>query len=262
MLPQETASIEENRMDKKLQIFCGAYGSGKTEVSINTAFKLQDITHDVAIIDLDLVNPYFRSRELKQSFQSKGIIVVAPAGELSGADLPIITPQVRGYLSSPKHQIVIDVGGDDAGSRALSQFAPVIKQLKHDLYMVINDRRPWTNTVQGIAESVARVEHASRLKVTALISNPNLGADTSIDVIHKGHKLVLEAGTFLGLPVAFLGVLEELAAQLDPDIVSGVPLLHLKRHLLPPWWEEPQNFAPHRDRRTVMAAIEKADRRG
>jgi len=237
-------------MSERIRIFVGAYGSGKTEVALQQAFIWAAEGKRAAIADLDLVNPFFRSRELVQQLQEAGVRLLAPGGELASADLPIITPQVKGAIQDPATHLVLDVGGDDAGSRALARFAPFIQPIPHQVYMVLNDRRPWTGDTRGIAETIERVQEAARLAVTALVSNPNLGDETTAAGVAQGHETIVRAGRDLGIPVAFLTVERELALQLSPDLLHDVPVRTLRRLLFPPWYQDSTRFAPPRDQRS------------
>jgi RecA/RadA recombinase len=237
-------------MGERIRIFVGAYGSGKTEVALNWAFSRAAAGEKVAIADLDLVNPFFRSRELRGELEAAGVRVLAPEGELAEADLPIIVPAIQGAIDDPDLHLILDVGGDDAGARALARFALVLRGLPHQVYMVLNDRRPWTGHTEGIEQTIARVQQSARMPVTALISNPNLGGETTPAVIKAGHATVVDAAAALGLPVAYLAVMGELVDQLLPDTALGVPVMPIQRHLFPPWYEDPTRFAPPRDQRS------------
>ena len=237
-------------MGERIRIFVGAYGSGKTEVALNWAFSRAAAGEKVAIADLDLVNPFFRSRELRGELEAAGVRVLAPEGDLAEADLPIIVPAIQGAIDDPSTHLIMDVGGDDAGARALARFAPVLSRLPHQVYMVLNDRRPWTGDTQGIEQTIARVQQSARLPITALISNPNLGGETTLAVIEAGHSTVVEASRALGLPVAYLAVMGELTKALSPETARGVPVMPIQRHLFPPWYEDPTRFAPPRDQRS------------
>lgn len=241
-------------MDRRVEVFVGPYGSGKTEVAVDRARAWAAAGRRVAIIDLDLVNPYFRSRELQAALEAEGVSVVAPAGELRDADLPIITPRVRGALSDPDTMVVLDVGGDDAGARALSQFAPAIPADGYQAFLVLNDRRPWTGTVEGIRTVLHRIEEAARLRITALVSNPNLGKETTPEIVAAGHALILEAGRALGLPVAFLCVAADLVEHLPPEAAAGTDVVPLTFQLGHPWDADTLRVAPYRDRRYEAAA--------
>jgi len=236
-------------MDRRIQVFVGAYGSGKSEVAINYAFqaKIRRGLSSVAIADLDLVNPYFRSRELRDAFEAQGIRVLGPAGELAHADLPVIVPEIRGWLDHEDVLLVLDVGGDDAGARALSQFATAIDPADAEVYLVVNNRRPWTGTPAGVADVIRRIEANARMRITALVSNPNLGDETTREVVVEGHAAIREAAVHVGLPIAFLCVSREIEAA-DPVVVD-VPILALDRQLFPPWYEDPLRLAPYHDQR-------------
>lgn len=249
-------------MEPRIRIFVGAYGSGKTEVAINHCFEQRKLGLDVAIADLDLVNPYFRSREMRQAFESQGIQVIAPEGSLSSADLPIIVPRVRGFIERPNVHLVLDVGGDDAGARALAQFATLIKQDPggYDMSFVVNDRRPWTGTVQGLRDSIRRVMDSSHLQVRSLVSNPNLGDETTPEVVRKGHAFICDAARELGLPVVLLAATEQVAPELSEQDRQGVPLLLLTRHLFPPWYADTLRNAPYADPRARVLLREMSER--
>ena len=248
-------------MESRVRIFVGAYGSGKTEVAVHVALDLAAAARRVALADLDIVNPFFRSRELREELEAAGVAVLAPRGELAQADLPIITPEVRSTLGDADTTLVLDVGGDDAGARALSQFRPFLPEADTSMAMVINDRRPWTGSVAGIERTIRRVEASARFRVTCLVSNPNLGDETTPEVVARGHAVVCEAGRTLGLPVDALVVTDAIADLLPPGAALGVPLLRLRRRLLPPWQEDPLRSAPPRDRRTHMMLLEIEERK-
>lgn len=248
-------------MDARVRIFVGAYGSGKSEVAVHVAFDLAAAGSRVAIADLDIVNPFFRSRELRADLEAAGVWVIAPEGKLAQADLPIITPEVRSALGETDLALVLDVGGDDAGARALSQFRPFIPEGQTSMAMVVNDRRPWTDSIAGIERTLRRVEANARFRVTCLVSNPNLGEETTLEVVMRGHALICEAGRALGLPVDVLVVTEAIADILPPEATLGVPVLRLRRRLLPPWQGDPFRLAPPRDRRTHMMRLENEEQR-
>ena len=244
-------------MEARIRIFVGAYGSGKTEVALNYVLARRRAGARVAIADLDLVNPYFRSRELRGVLEEEGVKVIAPQGALADADLPIIVPEVQGYLQNPDWEVVLDVGGDDAGSRALGRFVPYLRAGSWSMSMVLNDRRPWTGDTDGIEGSIGRVQSASRLVVHGLVSNPNLAGDTTAAVVRAGHATIARAAESLGLPIDFVAVLDELVEEVG-DL--GAPVFPITRHLFPPWYEDALRFAPSRDRRAVVMGRQSAER--
>ncbi len=186
------------------------------------------------MIDLDIVTPYFRSREMTEALKGEGVEVIAPAAVSRYVDIPGLVPEILGAMQQNQRPVVLDVGGDEQGARALSQFSPYLKQTGYTLYFVVNPYRPFTTTVAGIGQSIAEIERSSRLKVVALVSNPNLMGETTAEVIEEGHRLLEEASQGLHLPIAFISVEESLAHQFGVNHFRP-PMLILKRYFLLPW---------------------------
>lgn len=236
------------RLEQRIPIFVGAFGSGKTEIALNYAMQLAGTGKRVAIVDLDIVTPYFRSRDVSLQLARSGVEVIAPTGELAQADLPVIIPRVQGVLADPELTVIVDVGGDDAGATALGRFSDQLKKLPHALLLVVNTCRPFTRDATGIANMLAAIERSARLKVTGLVANTNLGAETTPEIVEKGLAIVQEAGRALRVPVVGMGVRKDLAGQVA---APGVPIFPLQIMLVPPW-QSLQVIT--RDRRAVMAA--------
>ena len=132
-----------------IAVFVGNYGSGKSEVAVNCALQFADGGETVRLVDLDVVNPYFRSREAVATLEAHNVEVVMPKGGLQWADLPVVLPRVKGVIAKPDGRLILDVGGDDVGARVLSSLADVLQRAEHQLLQVINSRRPFTDTVEG-----------------------------------------------------------------------------------------------------------------
>lgn len=238
----------------------GAYGTGKTEISVNLALGLSangatpqspgernalagDVSHvvppasalRVQLADLDLVNPYFRSREAQLLLEAAGVRVVVPPGNQVFADLPIVLPEIAGLLRpTPGTFTVLDVGGDDVGARALSAFRPRIADGASQVWMVINSRRPFSANLAEVLAMKAAIEASSRLPVTGLVANSHLVGETTVDIVLEGWQLACEVSEATELPVRAVAVMDELAD--DPALSSiEAPLLRLSRHMLPPW---------------------------
>jgi len=226
--------------DDKLLMVVGNYGSGKTEVAVNLAIRLADEGRTVQLADLDIVNPYFRSREARARMEGHGIRVVVPPGAQAWADLPIILPEIQGMLHPPAGTITLfDVGGDDVGARALSAFRPAIGNAPYELWQVLNARRPFTRTVEGCVAMQHSIEASSRLEVTGLVANTHLIEDTTVEVVLAGVRLAREVAAATGRPVRALAVMEDVAG--DPRIADlGLPVLCMTRTMLPPWLRGPR----------------------
>lgn len=219
--------------DRRINIFCGNYGSGKTEIAINYTLTLKEYYPLVAIIDLDIVNPYFRSREAGDFLRQKKIDVIYPEGALAYADLPAVSPEIIGKLNRPDYQLVFDVGGDDAGAVALGSYFQKISIEPYELFFVVNPYRPFTRDAEGVREILEDVQRASRLKAKKIISNPNLGLETGVEEVLAGHQKVMEISDELGIPVAFLTVLEKLVSKVESEVAEDI--LPIKRFMKTPW---------------------------
>lgn len=220
--------------EKRITLFTGTYGSGKSETAVSYSHHLLDLGYAVKILDLDLVNPYFRCREARAELEKRGAAVVAPQGAQFFADLPIIVPEIRGSFGDDRTAVVGDVGGDDVGARVLGSVADVIDPDDVLLLYVININRPFTATAEGCLKILGEIETASRLEVGGLVSNTHLMDETTPEMIRQGYELTCEVGRRAGLPVRLVTVETRLASSIDAGLFD-CPLLPLRRVLLPPW---------------------------
>ena len=220
----------------RISIFTGRFGTGKTEVAINYALALAELDGSVTLTDMDVVTPYFRTRDMTERLKPRGVEVIAPADFARDIHLPAVSARIWGTLQNEDGFTVMDVGGDSQGARAIGQFKALIERSGYIMYLVVNPYRPFNATVERIAQTVADIEANSRLETGALVSNPNLIADTTLQMVQDGHRLVEQAGEELGLPIAFLCVEERLLEGGVEDLCAQ-PILPLARHFLPPWEE-------------------------
>ncbi|CCO08942.1 hypothetical protein [Desulforamulus hydrothermalis] len=221
---------------KPVTIFTANLGSGKTEISINFAGMLQMRGAKVSLVDLDIINPYFRTRLAKDNLAARGLRVICPPGHLVNADVPALTPAIRGALQAPEGYCVCDVGGDDVGAIALGAYRPFLPEGRFDLYFVVNTCRPFTRDFDGVVKIMRSIETNSRLRVTGLVSNTNLGRQTDVEVMVDGYGKVSRMAEKLGLPVAFLAAPAPLAAETAARL-PGVAVLPLEFHMKTPWEE-------------------------
>lgn len=222
-------------LDKRITVFTGNFGSGKTEISLNYALHLKE-NHDInkiAVVDLDVINPYFRSREKSDLMEEKGIEVIYPK-KLKYADLPIITPDINRLLQNDNYYGVIDVGGDKDGATVLGSIADSVKKTDYELNLVVNTKRPFTNNVDGIIEMKEMIEEASKISVDNLICNINIGDSTSIEDIKEGYKTVKQASKQLNIPIKFISIKEDLLGDLE-KFEYKEELFAIQRFLKNPW---------------------------
>ena len=237
--------------DVDILIIVGNFGSGKTEVAVNLALHLRRSGRKVQIADLDLVNPYFRCREARDLMEKEGIRVVVPSRGFHWADLPIVLPEVKGMLDQEGEVVIFDVGGDDIGARMLASFAPTINDRPHKMLQVVNERRPFTDSPEGVLRIMREIEEASRVRVKGLISNAHLMEETTVDVIRTGYELCCETGRRTGLPIEFVAVPD----RLDPNhtvFFFDVPILWIERIMLPPHLEAAKRSREEEDRTRAL----------
>ncbi len=215
-------------------VIVGNYGSGKTEVSINLAVKRRHAGLDVCIADLDLVNPYFRTREARGPLSELGIHVIVPPEEYLQADLPILSPAIAGMIRQPNQLTLLDVGGDGVGAGVLATLADSLRNKSVHMLQVVNPFRPFTDTVAGCLRIHDEIEKTSKMTISGIIGNANLIDETTVEDIYWGHDFVNVLSKESGLPLAFVTVAVELLPEIDSKRFS-CPILSIKRQLVPPW---------------------------
>jgi hypothetical protein len=227
---------------RRVIIFTGALGSGKTEVAINYARAMKACAGRVYLADLDVITPYFRVGDCRDKLAQEGITVIAAPGELASFELPALTPEIMGALRDPAAHVILDVGGDPAGARLLGVYADQIATLDYDLWMVANPFRPETNDAAAIVSQARAIEEQSRLHLTGLIANPNLGLETQVADVARGLAPIAQAARLLHLPIVFVSVEASLAPPIQqwwcrsPDLRStALPVLPLHLALRLPW---------------------------
>ena len=212
----------------------GNYGSGKTEVSINLAVNRKNAGLDVRIADLDLVNPYFRTREARTQLEALGIDMVLPPEQYLQADLPVLSPVIAGMIKDTSGLTLLDVGGDDAGAMVLAALADAFKGLKVHLLQVVNPMRPQTSTIEGCLKIREEIEKAAKLTITGLVGNANLISETDSEAIYSGYDFVQELCGVSRLPLEFITVDREILPDIDLKRFD-CPVLTIARQLVPPW---------------------------
>ena len=225
--------------DRRITILVGSFGSGKTEIALNGALALAASGRPVTLADLDVVKPYFRSRAARAILDEAGIRLLAPTGETTHADLPIVVPQVRAALRDPSCRLVIDVGGDDTGARVLGSLSDVMPVADTQVLVVLNFRRPATSGAEEAAAMVRQIEAAARVTVTGLVSNTHLMRETTPRVVLEGHRMAVATADILGIPVVAVTATSDVAADLAGEEL-GCPVVVLQRIVLPPFEQPPQ----------------------
>ncbi len=212
----------------------GNYGSGKTEVAINLALDRRRAGMRVRLADLDLVNPYFRTREARKMLSGIGVEVILPPEEYLVADLPILSPLVAGMIRKPGQLDLLDAGGDPVGAKVLSALADAFGDRSCQMLQVVNPMRPKTDTIGGCLDLRSEIESAARMTVTGWIGNAHLIDDTRPDDIVQGYEFLQALSHESGLPVMFVTCPGYLLGRIAQDNFS-CPVLAVERQLVPPW---------------------------
>jgi hypothetical protein len=229
-LPLRRPSFRHN-----LILIVGGYGSGKSEVAVNLARHLKaSATESVTIADLDIVNPYFRSREAATRLAEFGVKSIVPPGAQVYADLPVVIPDIKKGIECLDGVLILDVGGDDVGARVLGSLTDAIHPGSYEMLFVLNARRPFTSDIDGSLKIMREIEASSRLSFTGIISNTHLMADTTEDIVFDGLQLAHRVAEATGLPISFVSIEQTVLANMKQKI-SDLPVLPLDRALVKPW---------------------------
>ena len=215
-------------------IIVGNYGSGKTEVAINLAVNQRRSGLEVKIADLDLVNPYFRTREARKPLSKLGIKVVVPDEKYLQADLPILSPAISGLIRRPSQLTIIDAGGNDVGATVLAALADSFGKKHVQMLQVVNPFRPFTDTVENCLKMRDEIETASKMTVNGIIGNANMIDETSLEDIYNGYDFVKALSEKSRLALHFITAPVELLPELEVSRFS-CPVLPIERQLVPPW---------------------------
>ena len=199
---------------KRVTLFCGHYGSGKTNVAVNYAFALRAQGKAVAIGDLDVVNPYFRTKDSEAELKEAGIDVVALPFANSAVDLPSLPAEAYALVQDRTRYAVLDVGGDDRGALALGRYVPYLREENDfDMLFVANFRRPLTPDAASAYEVMREIEAACGLPFTGIVNNTNLGEETTRAVIDASRPLADELAALSGVPVVMTSAVRDLCDE-------------------------------------------------
>ena len=222
----------------RVSIVAGHYGTGKTEFSVNLALALAREGARVMIADLDIVNPYFRSRERRQLLESAGARLISSSSACSDADVPAMPAELLTILEDRTVRGVLDVGGDPAGARVLARFQPKIAAEDYQLIYVINANRPAVKTPELAIRYLREIEAATGLVCGGIVNNTHLCDETTELEIRRGALLSAEVSAETGIPVLCHTAEERFAAAL-----SGLkePVFPIRIEMRKPW-EQPAVF--------------------
>ena len=218
------------KANKRITLLCGHYGSGKTNVAVNLALRERKIHENVAIADLDIVNPYFRSKDSSEDFQKAGIRLICSEYANSNVDIPALPQDMYAITHDKSLRVFIDVGGDDRGALALGRLTPeILAENNYEMLMVINCYRPLTRDAESTLEVMREIEFACKIPFTGLINNSNLGRETTAEDILSSLAYAEDVAKASGLPVVMTAFSEELTKELDGKVPYPFPLTLQKK---------------------------------
>ena len=211
---------------RRVTIFCGHYGTGKTNVAVNYALYLrQTLGKSVRIADMDIVNPYFRTKDSEDRLNKAGIGLISPHYANTNVDLPALPQELYGLFEFRDDYAVLDIGGDDRGAYALGRFTPMIlEENDYDNLFVANFYRPLTSDVNDSIEVMREIEAASKIPFTGIVNNSNLGGETTADDIKKKMPLARELSEKAGIPVVMTSVMRKFAGEFEGENILPLDL--------------------------------------
>lgn len=220
-------------MDTCIYIFTGHYGSGKTEAAVNFALKLHETKGRTALIDLDIVNPFFRSADAKELLESRGIRVEVPLYANTNVDIPALTGAMGELIRNESMNVVLDIGGDDLGAKAVGRYSDdILARRKYEQYFVMNPKRPFTKDIHLASQIYDEVQAAAVLPCTGIVSNINILDDTTPDIVLEGLPLVKELAALKNVPIAYHAVTASCADALiekHGDIFTDENVIRIER---------------------------------
>ena len=206
---------------KRLTLFAGHYGSGKTNIAVNYALHLAAEGKKVCIADLDIVNPYFRTKDSAAVLEAAGVHLVSPQFANSNVDLPALPAEAYRLVTDKNTYGIMDIGGDDRGAYALGRYVPAAKaENNYRMIFVANASRPLTRTPEDALEVMREIEAACGLRFTDLINNTNLGDLTTAETVLNSQDYMEKLSALSGLPIFATTAKTDVAAQLElPDVL-------------------------------------------
>lgn len=203
---------------KRVNLFLGHYGSGKTNIALNYAYKLKVHGLNVSIADLDIVNPYFRTKDSEKDLKDAGIELISLPFAGTNVDLPALPPETYGLVMRNDKYVILDIGGDDRGAYALGRFTPyILEENNFDMFFVVNFYRPLTRNAEEAFEVFNEIEEAAKMKFTGIINNSNLGEETTAEDIEKTIEKAEELSRLTSLPVIYTAINEKIADSVNCD---------------------------------------------
>ena len=210
---------------KRVSLFAGHYGSGKTNIAVNYAFLLKKMGKEVTVADLDIVNPYFRTKDSEKELSEAGIPLISSAFANSNVDLPALPQELYSLVERQDRYAVLDIGGDDRGALALGRYVPfILEENNYEMFFVVNFYRPLTTTAEEAMEVMHEIEDACKMRFTAIINNSNIGNETTARDVLATFEETEKLSRLSGLPVRMTTVTAQVAEDMK-EVENILPMV-------------------------------------
>ena len=210
---------------KRITLFAGHYGSGKTNIAVNYALYLRSLGNEVEIADLDIVNPYFRTKDSAAELAAAGIELISPAYANTNVDLPALPQEVYGLVQNTKKYAIMDIGGDERGALALGRYRPyILEENNFEMVFVANFYRPLTRSAEEAIEVMREIETACGIPFTAIVNNSNIGEETTAEYVRASFSEVKRLSELTKLPILFTSVKESLLNEFEGEEILPLRL--------------------------------------
>ncbi|MCR5585586.1 MAG: hypothetical protein K6F63_09165 [Lachnospiraceae bacterium] len=213
---------------KRVTLFAGHYGSGKTNVAVNYALMLKEKGLDVAIADLDIVNPYFRTKDSQKELEENGIKLISSEFAGSNVDLPALPAEIYSLVDIHDRYAIFDIGGDDRGATALGRYADALKEENdYELLLVLNKFRPLSKTPELAIEVMHEIETTADMKFTGIVNDSNLGEETTAEDVLGSVEFAEKVSEMAGIPIRFTTVTKKVYDEVK-DKIENLMVIHLQ----------------------------------
>ncbi len=210
---------------KRITVFCGHYGSGKTNIAVNYALRQKQTGQAVTLADLDIVNPYFRTKDSREELDAAGIRLICSDYANTNLDIPALPSDLYVITDDRSANAVLDIGGDDRGAYVLGRIAPkILEENDYEMLLVVNRYRPLTPDATSTLEVMREIETAGGIRFTGIVNNSNLGEETDAETVLSSLAYAREVAELSGLPVVMTAIREELLPELEGKIDHLLPM--------------------------------------
>lgn len=214
---------------KRITIFSGHYGSGKTNIAVNFAIDLKDKFDKVSICDIDIVNPYFRTKDSEKLLEEKGVKLICSPYANTNLDIPALPQEIYSVTDDKSTHFVLDVGGDERGALALGRIAPkIVEENDYDMFFVVNFCRPLTQDERSAMEVLREIEDACKIKFTGVINNTNLGVETTKELVKRSVEKAKNLSKTAGISYLYTTVSQKIYSQFE-DKEDGFVSIDLQK---------------------------------